>query len=412
MELKATKKISLHWQIMIALITGALTGWYFPSISPYVHWMGIIFLKTLKMIVVPLVFFTIVAGMAGIGRGENLGRIGLKTLGFYFATMLLAILTGLILVITLKPGVGGGMQLPEGFEGLQAQQKNLGEILLGVFPENIFKAFSEPNMLGIIIFSILLGAFIPALENHTARKITDLFEGFSSLMLKLTLFIIRFTPLGIFGLLTELTARHAGNPEALSRLGSGLGLYALIVAGGILFHGLFTLSLVLYTQRISPLKHLSSMTTVLLTAFSTSSSNATLPLSMEEVIQKAGVSKIIASFTLPLGATINMNGTALYECVAVLFIAQVYGISLSLTQIIIVVVTALLAAVGSAGVPMAGLVMMSIILSAVGLPLEGVALILAVDRPLDMLRTALNVYGDTCAAVVIAKSEGEPIYSG
>lgn len=410
MEIKASKKISLHWQIMIALITGALTGWFFPSLSPYVHWMGIIFLKMLKMIVVPLVFFTIVAGMAGIGRNENLGRIGLKTLGFYFATMLLAILTGFILMISLKPGACGGMQLPDGFAGLQAQQKSLGEILLNVFPENIFKAFSEPNMLGIIIFSILTGAFIPALETHTARKITDLFEGFSSLMLKLTLFIIRFTPLGIFGLLTEITARQAGNPEALSRLGSGLGLYTMIVAGGILFHGLFTLSLILCTQGISPLKHLSCMATVLLTAFSTSSSNATLPLSMEEVIQKAGVSKKIASFTLPLGATVNMNGTALYECVAVLFIAQVYGISLSLTQIIIVVITALLAAIGSAGVPLAGLVMMSIILSAVGLPLEGVALILAVDRPLDMLRTALNVYGDTCAAVVIAKSEGEKIY--
>ncbi len=404
------KKISLHWQIFLALIAGTLTGWFFPSTAPYVNWMGTIFLKMLKMIVVPLVFFTIVSGMAGIGQGENLGRIGLKTLGFYFGTMLLAIFTGLFLVVGIKPGARGGMQLPTGFEGLQAQQKTLGEILLNIFPENIFKAFSEPNMLGIIIFSIMLGSFIPALEGPVSRKIIDLFEGFSSLMLKLTLFIIRFTPLGIFGLLTDLAARQVNNPMALSRLGSGLGLYAAIVAGGILFHGLITLSLILYTWGISPLRHLSSMATVLLTAFSTSSSNATLPLTMEEVIQKAGVSKKIASFTLPLGATVNMNGTALYECVAVLFIAQVYGISLSVTQLLIVVITALLAAIGSAGVPMAGLVMMSIILSAVGLPLEGIAIILAVDRPLDMMRTALNVYGDTCAAVIIAKSEKEKVY--
>lgn len=404
-------KISLHWQILIALAGGALLGWIFPPVGQYVGWMGVIFLKMLKLIVVPLVFFSIVSGMAGMGKGLNLGRIALKTLGFYLGTMLLAIITGLLLVVIIKPGMGGGMTLPEGFEGLQAQQKTLGEILMGIFPDNIFKAFSEPNMLGIIIFSILIGVFIPAMEETYSLKLIAFFEAFSSLMLKLTLFIIRFTPLGIFGLITQLTAQQANHPESLTRLGSGLGIYALIVAGAILFHGLITLSLVLYMGKVSPLKHLKSMATVLLTAFSTSSSNATLPLSMEEVMQKAGVSKKIASFTLPLGATVNMNGTALYECVATIFIAQVYGIPLTVTQMLVVVVTALLAAIGSAGIPMAGLVMMSIILSAVGLPLEGIALILAVDRPLDMMRTALNVYGDTCAAVVIARSEGEKIYS-
>ncbi|MGC8864333.1 MAG: dicarboxylate/amino acid:cation symporter [Bacteroidales bacterium] len=405
------KNISLHWQILIALTGGILSGWLFPPAGPFVGWIGVIFLKMLKLIVVPLVFFSIVSGMAGMGRGRNLGRIALKTLGLYVGTMLLAIVTGLFLVVIIKPGVGGGMALPEGFEGLQAQQKTLGDILLGIFPDNIFKAFSEPNMLGIIIFSILLGAFIPTLEESYSLKLTAIFEAFSSLMLKLTLFIIRFTPLGIFGLITQLIAQQANNPESLTRLGGGLVLYALIVVGAILFHGLVTMSLVLYMAGVSPLKHFKGMATVLLTAFSTSSSNATLPLSMEEVIEKAGVSKKIASFTLPLGATINMNGTALYECVAVIFIAQVYGIPLSITQILVVVVTALLAAIGSAGIPMAGLVMMSIILSAVGLPLEGIALILAIDRPLDMMRTALNVYGDTCAAVIIARSEGEKIYS-
>ncbi len=404
------KKISLHWQILIALLGGAIWGWLFPTIGEYVGWMGFIFLKMLKLIVVPLVFFSIVAGMASMGKGLNLGRIALKTMGFYLGTMLLAILTGLILVILIKPGLGGGMKLPEGFEGLQAQQKTLGDILLGIFPDNIFKALSEPNMLGIILFSILLGAFIPSLEESYAQKISTFFEAFSSLMLKLTLFIIRFTPLGIFGIIAQLTSQQTHNPESLTRLGSGLGIYAMIVAGAILFHGLITLSIILYFGGVDPIQHFRNMTTVMLTAFSTSSSNATLPLSMEEVIQKAGVSKKIASFTLPLGATVNMNGTALYECVAVIFIAQVYGIPLNLTQTIMVVITALLAAIGSAGIPMAGLVMMSIILSAVGLPIEGIALILAVDRPLDMMRTALNVYGDTCAAVVIAKSEGEKIY--
>jgi len=194
--------------------------------------------------------------------------------------------------------------------------------------------------------------------------------------------------------------------ENLALIGSRLGLYMGIVAFAILFHGLITLSLVLRAAGIRPLKHLKDMSGVLLMAFSTSSSNATLPLTMKEVTVKSGVDEKLVSFTLPLGATVNMNGTALYECVAVMFIAQAYGIQLTWMQQGIVVLTALLAAVGSAGIPMAGIVMMSIIMTAVGLPLEGIGLILAVDRPLDMMRTALNVYGDTCAAVVVAKSEG------
>ena len=225
--------------------------------------------------------------------------------------------------------------------------------------------------------------------------------------MKITMFIIRFTPLGIFGIVAKEVARNAGS---LGNIAGSLGLYMLVVMAGLIVHaGISLPMMVKFIGKANPVAHYRNMATPLLTAFSTSSSNATLPLTMEAVEEKDGVSNKIASFTLPLGATVNMNGTALYECVAVIFIAQAYGIELTFAQQMIVIFTALLAAIGSAGIPMAGLVMMAVVLNAVGLPLEGIGLILAVDRILDMFRTTVNVYGDTCAAVIIAKSEGEEL---
>jgi Na+/H+-dicarboxylate symporter len=222
--------------------------------------------------------------------------------------------------------------------------------------------------------------------------------------MEITMFIIKFAPLGIFG----IVANQISQVPDLWVLAQRLGLYMLTVIAGLLIHMLITLSITLkMLGKVNPLQHLRNMSVPILTAFSTSSSNATLPLSLEAVEHKSGVSNKIASFTLPLGATVNMNGTALYECVAVMFIAQAYGIDLNFTQQMVVVFTALLAAIGSAGIPMAGLVMMAIVMNAVGLPLEGIGLILAVDRILDMFRTVVNVYGDTCGAVVVARSEGE-----
>jgi Na+/H+-dicarboxylate symporter len=224
------------------------------------------------------------------------------------------------------------------------------------------------------------------------------------------MFIIRFTPLGIFSITAKVIAQQVINGNGIDEIIARLGLYMVTVLAGIFFHFFITLSLALkFLGKVNPMKHFRNMATPILTAFSTSSSNATLPLSMEAVENNDGVSNKIASFTLPLGATINMNGTALYECVAVIFIAQAYGIDLSFGQQMIVVFTSLLAAIGSAGIPMAGLVMMAVVLKAVGLPLEGIGLLLAVDRILDMFRTTLNVYGDTCGAAIIAKSEGEKL---
>jgi proton glutamate symport protein len=228
--------------------------------------------------------------------------------------------------------------------------------------------------------------------------------------MKITMFVIRFTPAGIFSITAKVIAQQVQAGNNISEVISRLGLYFITVLTGLLIHGFITLPLsVKLIGKANPVKHFRNVITPLLTAFSTSSSNATLPLTMEAVEINDGVSNKIASFTIPLGATINMNGTALYECVAVMFIAQAYGVELTFAQQIIVIFTALLSAIGAAGIPMAGLVMMAVVLKAVGLPLEGIGLILAVDRILDMFRTSINVYGDTCCAVIIAKSEGEKL---
>ena len=265
-------------------------------------------------------------------------------------------------------------------------------------------------MLPIIFFSILAGIFITKISGkHKEFSVTALNAGFE-LMMKITHLIIKFTPLGVFGIVALTVSRQASDTAALLNIASRLGLYMIAVMSGLGIHAIIVLPLILRLfGKINPYTHFKALRTPLITAFSTSSSSATLPLTLETVEEKSGVSNRVSSLVLPLGATINMDGTALYECVAAMFIAQAYGIELTFVQQAIVVATALLASIGAAGIPMAGFVMISIILSAVGLPLEGVGLILAVDRILDMFRTSVNVWSDSCGAVVIAKSEGEKL---
>jgi Na+/H+-dicarboxylate symporter len=313
-------------------------------------------------------------------------------------------------VNTIKPGIGADLGFIEPVKGIAAQSDSFSQTLIKIVPTNIIEALAQGQMLSIIFFSILFGYFLTRIGEKPGRLLTDVINSILDVIMKITMLIIKLAPLGIFSITAKVIAQQLINGNGIEEILSRLGLYMLTVLAGILFHFLITLSLAMkLIGKVNPIKHLRNMATPLLTAFSTSSSNATLPLTMEAVENNDGVSNKIASFTLPLGATINMNGTALYECVAVVFIAQAYGIDLSLGQQMIVVFTSLLAAIGSAGIPMAGLVMMAVVLRAVGLPLEGIGLLLAVDRILDMFRTTLNVYGDTCAAVVIAKSEGEKL---
>jgi proton glutamate symport protein len=400
-------QFSLHWQILIAILLAIPFGFFLYPAVPYVAWMGVVFLKLLKLITVPLILTSIIGGISSIEHAADLGRIGLKTMIFYLATSLLAILTGLLLVDFFRPGDLAS----SGFTPVDnpaIAEKSISQILIDIIPENIWKALSEGNMLAVILISIMFGVVIQQLPADNKIFLNRFFTAFGDLIMTLTNKIILLAPFGIFGIVAHFVGSQANNPEGLIAMSGALGKYFAIVVAGILFHSLFNLSIILkFAARVKVFRHLSNMSSVLLTAFTTSSSNATLPLTIRDVTEKSGVSPRIAGFTLPLGATVNMNGTALYECVAVIFIAQAYGIELSFFQQAIVVLTSLLAAIGSAGIPMAGLVMMSIILNAVGLPLEGIGLILAVDRPLDMLRTSLNVYGDTCGAVFVARSEGE-----
>lgn len=399
-------KVALHWQILIALVLGVIYGIFLPNYVKYVDWMGDLFMRSLKMIIVPLILTSIISGVANIGGNKDLGRLGLRTITYYIVSSLFAIITGLTIVNIVKPGVGADLGFSENISSLPITEHSFKDTLLQIVPENIFNAFSHSDMLAIIFFAILFGFFITRVNHKYSTLLIDFFNASFEVMMKLTHFIIRFTPLGVFGILARVVAMN----NNLLELASRLGVYMLVVIAGLMIHMFVTLpALVRIFAKVNPFKHFKEMFGVLLTAFSTSSSGATLSYTMETVKNKIGVSNKIASFTLPLGATINMDGTALYELVVAMFIAQAYGIHLTIGQQIIAVVTALLASIGAAGIPMAGLVMIAIVLGALGLPLEGLGLVLAVDRILDMLRTSTNVWSDSCAAVIIAKMEGETL---
>ncbi|MBL4888296.1 MAG: dicarboxylate/amino acid:cation symporter [Flavobacteriaceae bacterium] len=402
------KKIELHWQILIAIILAIVFGLFFADYVLYVSWMGELFMKSLKMIVAPLILTSIASGVANIGSGGNLGKLGFKTISYYLLTSMLAITTGLFMVNLIQPGTGADLGLVQEVEGLSVATESFGDTLINIIPENIFEAFANNQMLSIIFFALLVGFFITSLKEKNKTFLLNTVNSGFELMMKITTFIIMFTPYGVFGIIAVTVAEQSEDTAALIGISKRLGLYMITVLLALIIHALIVLPLILkFLAKVKPQLHLKSMSIPLLTAFSTSSSSATLPLTMEAIENKAGVSNKITSFVLPLGATINMDGTALYECIAAMFIAQAYGIELSFIEQIFVVATSLLASIGAAGIPMAGLVMISVVLTAVGLPLEGIGLILAVDRILDMFRTAVNVWSDSCGSVLIAKSEGE-----
>ncbi len=399
------KRIKLHWQILIALILAVIFGIFFKEYIKYVSWMGTIFMNALKMIIIPLVLSSIISGIANIGKGNNLGRLGLKTISYYIITSFLAIITGLFFVNVIHPGVSLHL-VAQNFTNKGANFSTLTDTLLNIIPDNIFVAFAKNKMLSVIFIALLFGFFITKINDKPRIFLTDLFNSIFEVIMKITMFIIKFTPLGIFGLVAKVVSEQ----DNLLDLAENMGLYMLTVILALSVHFFITLPLIIkFIGKVNPLKHLQAMTTALFTAFSTSSSGATLPLTMECVEHNSGVSNKITSFTLPLGATVNMDGTALYECVAAIFIAQAYGIDLNFAQQGIIVFTALIASIGAASIPMAGLFMITIILTAVGLPLDGIGLILSVDRILDMFRTTTNVWSDSCCAVVIAKTEGEKL---
>ena len=394
-------KLKLHWQILIALFLGIIVGSIFGERILWISFLGDIFLRLLKMIIVPLIIASIISGVTSVGSAKKLGKLGAKTFIYYISTSLLAIITGLVLVNVVQPGTGADLGLEEAPTGLTTIDSPV-DILYRLIPVNPVAAMAAGEILPMIFFCIIFGYFVTRLPESSRFQITKLFETFFEIMMKMAGAIIMLAPIGVFGLMVKIVAKTGFSAFA------PLLSYMWVVAGGLLIHALITLPLILtFVARIKPLEFFRIMSDALPTAFSTSSSSATLPLTITSVEKKAGVSNKVSSFVLPLGATINMDGTALYECVGAIFIAQAYGIDLSAMQQVIIVMTALLASIGAAGIPMAGLVMMSIILNAVGLPPEGVGLIIAVDRVLDMMRTTVNVWSDSVGTVTIAKSEGE-----
>lgn len=406
------KKIAFHWQIAVGLIAGIVLGYLLKGDVFYIAWIGTIFLSSLKMVIIPILLTSIMSGIINIGNPKGLGKLGMKTILYYLSTSLLAIVTGLLIVNWIQPGVGADLGFIQPVEGLTEAGSNFGKTLMNIIPENIFKAFTNSEMLSIIFFAILAGIFTTTLPKVHSEVIASVVNAGFELMMKITNFIIKFTPLGVMALMADVVANNMEEGGALLSVFQRLGLYMLSVIIALAIHAFITLPLALFfIGKVNPLKHFKSVSLPLITAFSTSSSSATLPLTLRSIQDSGGVSNKVSSFVLPLGATINMDGTALYECVAALFIAQAYGVDLGIGQQVLVVFTALLASIGAAGIPMAGLVMISVVLTAVGLPLEGVGLIIAVDRILDMFRTSINVWSDTCGTVIIATSEGEKVFA-
>jgi len=407
-------KIALHWQILIALLLGLLYGIFLTDYVHLVEWMGDVFLRALRMIIIPLILTSIITGITQVETGRRLRNLGVKTLIYYIVTSTIAILTGLVLVNIFEPGVGADLGFTQEVDGLDIEAGSFGQTLIEIIPTNIFEAFSDGKMLSVIFFALIFGYFITRIGDKHRAVLDDFFKAAFEVVMKITMLIIRFTPFGVFGIIagniTHILVDQGGGMEALLQVGSRLGLYMITVFLGLSIHAFITLPLIQkFLAKVNPIKHFKAVSTPLLTAFSTSSALATLPLTLEAVEHNDGVSNKVSSFTLPLGATINMDGTALYECVAAMFIAQAYGLDLGISQQVIIVITALIASIGAAAVPMAGLFMIAIILSAIGLPLEGIGLIIAVDRILDMFRTATNVWSDTTGAIVIARSEGETL---
>jgi Na+/H+-dicarboxylate symporter len=396
-------KLKVHSQILIAIVLGVVAGLLLGKEATHIKIVGDIFISLLKMIIIPLILASMVAGIVSLGDVRKLGRIGLRTFLYYTATTLLAVLVGLILVNVIRPGARVDIGDKEVEEIIERETPSVVSIIEDIVPENLFAAMAQDKVLSIIFFAIILGVAISSVGAE-GQRLAALFEASNAVMMKITSWIMHLAPFGVFALMA-----YTIGTMGLSVI-KPLMLYMVTVVVGLSIHAIVTLPILLSTfGRYSPLKFIKDVFSAVATAFSTASSAATLPITMDCVEKNAGVSNKVASFVLPLGATVNMDGTALYEAVAAMFIAQAYGYTLTIGQQMIIMLTATLASIGAAAIPGAGLVTMVIVLRAVNLPLEGIAMILAVDRLLDMLRTAVNVWGDACGTVVVGRLEGEQL---
>lgn len=392
---------SLLIGIICGVIMGGVVGSLFPETGVKLNFIGHLFINALKMIVLPLIIVSITLSIMKLGNTKELGTLGFRSIIYYSFTTAIAVFIGIMVVLIISPGEGSSVltgQMPDVIRG--KEDFRVSDILDFLIKPNLFRAAVEFEILPLIIASILFGIAFATLGKES-QIVIQFFEVTEKAVMKIVHWIMIFTPLGVFSLIADRIGQAGGGAEVFSLINQ-LGKYFLSVVVGLFIHGFIVLpAILLLIARRNPISYLSDLSNALLTAFSTASSSATLPLTMTGVIENAGVKPKIGRFVLPLGATINMDGTALYEAVAVIFIAQSYGISLTPEQLIIVFITATLAAIGAAGIPEAGLVTMVLVLSAVGLPHEGIGLILAIDWLLDRFRTTINVWGDSVGCAVI-----------
>ena len=409
-------KLALHWQMGIALILGATLGIIFcDSYSAWgnvINGIGDIFLHAINMIVIPLVFLSTVLGISTMTDSKSMGRIAVKTFLYFIVTAVLAAAVGVIVADVLRPGYGthkaevdaGGI-----LETAQATESStLMEIIVDIVPNNIFEAFSSGNILPIIFFSLLLGYFITKIRGNRQATINNVFESFSDAIMALTNFIIRLAPLGIFAIVMVLVGKQASDLGALKECFRNFAFFVIVVWISLIVMGGIVLPIMVgLMAKVSPIKHLKQIYSALMVAFSTSSSYSALPLVISDAKEKMGVSNNIASFTVPLGITFNKIRTIVYECVAVIFVAQAVGMDLTAAQQVSLIGASIVTVLGAPSVPMAGVITLAVLLAAMGLPTDYIGMFMAIDILCDMPKTLLNAYSVSCSAIIVARSEGE-----
>ena len=409
-------KLALHWQMGIALILGATLGFIFcDSYSVWgnvINGIGNIFLHAINMIVIPLVFLSTVLGISTMTDSKSMGRIAVKTFLYFIVTAVLAAVVGVIVTDALRPGYGTHKTEVDAGEIMKTvestESSTLMDKIVDIVPRNIFEAFSSGNILPIIFFSLLLGYFITKIHSTRQATINNIFESFNDAIMALTNFIIRFAPIGIFAIVMVLVGKQASNIGALKECFRNFAFFVIVVWISLIVMGGIVLPIMVgLMAKVSPIKHLKQIYSALMVAFSTSSSYSALPLIISDAKEKMGVSNNIASFTVPLGITFNKIGTIVYECVAVIFVAQAVGMDLTAAQQVSLIGASIVTVLGAPSVPMAGVITLAVLLAAMGLPTDYIGMFMAIDILCDMPKTLLNAYSVSCSAIIVARSEGE-----
>lgn len=409
-------KLALHWQMGIALILGATLG--FILCDSYNIWgnvingIGDIFLHAINMIVIPLVFLSTVLGISTMTDSKSMGRIAVKTFLYFIVTAVLAAVVGVVVTDALRPGYGTHKTEVDAGEIMKtlesAESSTLMDKIVDIVPSNIFEAFSSGNILPIIFFSLLLGYFITKIHANRQATINNVFESFNDAIMALTNFIIRFAPLGIFAIVMVLVGKQASDLGALKECFRNFAFFVIVVWISLIVMGGIVLPIMVgLMAKVSPIKHLKQIYSALMVAFSTSSSYSALPLIISDAKEKMGVSNNIASFTVPLGITFNKIGTIVYECVAVIFVAQAVGMDLTAAQQVSLIGASIVTVLGAPSVPMAGVITLAVLLATMGLPTDYLGMFMAIDILCDMPKTLLNAYSVSCSAIIVARSEGE-----